>query len=252
MKTMKELNQQVRDSFAAKKGGVAYKCFEASVRLERLARTNKHSNVVHYTGFFSSQIHNWCLDTQSGIIYDPTMEQFGLTWSGQVTPDNPIYKKYWGTPQAEVQYWAPSMASYTNMGHLARYFAFKQKSGGKSEETRGEFVQPQLKVSKKGDEYLLFQKKVHFTVLDGGPQMRSCLVFKTKDGRGYNVRMLMQRMVMLEDRVIYPTSIKTYYLAGNCRIAIPKKRDKWEEKILVHGDWRWQNILEAIQAHWQT
>ena len=231
------INEEVRNALLPK--GVTLRCKEAT----RSLVTKSNGELVHYAGFHGWETHNWAVDPVTGNIYDPTMEQFGHQWQPVIGPDSELAKLYIGTPQEEVQYWAPFALSMVRISHVVRYLRFKE-SLGRPIEKRGhsEMVE---KLATNGKPYLLIQKEVQFTSQNRDPQLRSATIWKAKNG-GHNAYVLTQRCVETKNgKIIFPVKRTTYYIPQNLRGLIPIRKGKCQKVV---RPFPWKYLAEVISA----
>jgi hypothetical protein len=119
--------------------------------------------------------------------------------------------------------------------------ALKEQTG-KPFERRGT-NSVQVKVSKKGDEYLLVQRQIDMYATKSGPQLRSAVVFDAKNG-GFNVGVLIQRLVKTKTgKIIFPVKKQDLYIPPNLAGGIALKNGKWQDFV---GAWDWHLLRDIL------
>lgn len=223
MTTRLEQLQTLSDAATAyvvdKYGSTSRRCVEGRHHLFMAAR-KMGLMVEKAQGFYWGNQHNWVYDPQTEVIIDPTASQFGRH-DGVIMPDDRAYKLYDPVPKK----WLNELGYQPSFQHQ-RWLTAKRwiKAGTTPNEEWGE-DKIEWRISKRGDHYLYFQRKVHF---DKYPteHVRSGLVFTTKDG-GYHLTITLQRRVMVNYKVYRPTRIKHYYISPHGALLM-SFRNKWQ------------------------
>lgn len=197
MATLMVLCQEVTRFYEERKG-IHLMCRQASKRLVSQAKKAGIKLEFCY-GFFGMSSHCWTED-ENGNIWDPTAGQFLGGANGFVEKGSARHSMYDKIPQ---EHWyevdRPPMSN--------RYYRWLVIKDAIRAGMNGEFGHDsyEWRVSKRGDEYLYLSFRVKFSPGDREPQVRTALVFRTKDG-GLRFAVLMQRPIHREDgRLVYPT-----------------------------------------------
>lgn len=220
LEQLQALSDAATEYVISKYGRTSMKCVEGRYNLFINARKAGFKEVEKAQGFFMGRHHNWVYDPVTEAIIDPTATQFGGE-NGVILPSNERYSWYNAVPKEYLHHlgYQPSL-------QYSRWMAAKKwlLAGTTPSEDWGE-NKVEWRVSKKGDDYLYFQREVHFDKYFT-EHVRAGLVFTTKDG-GYHVTVTMQRRVLVDGKVYRPTRIKHYYVSpyGALLVSI---RGKWQ------------------------
>jgi hypothetical protein len=214
---LSELSAQVTEAIVMNYGDVRYKCGEATNKMIKLAQ-EQGIDLVWGAGFFSWHSHNWVIDPETGIIYDPTASQFGGR-NGAVLPIEAQYGEYDCIPE-EYEKYIDRRPDWTlkSWNDVKRWIPFgvEEKVG---------FDKVELRISKRGDEYIYVSQETKF-VLDQ-PAVRSCLIFEY--AKGWRVSVVMQdRIITRDKRVVRPTRIVRFMVHRDGSTYMAKEGQKVE------------------------
>jgi hypothetical protein len=236
-KVLQELNSSTRVWTIKKFRKVDFRCMEAT---QHLVRGSKGA-LVHYSGFHGWTTHNWAVDPVTGDIYDPTMEQFGYEFVPVIEAGTHASERYRGTPQDEVQYWAP--LRYPGLEDFFRYKSFQTRAPQGYVKYGHDSVE--LKTAKNGKQYMLLQRSVKLTCLMN-IDIRSATIWRAKNG-GFNAYVILQQVVYPKSGgVTFPTKRCTYFIPENEVGLIRLKKGKWGDVIKPQKKPMFMPIMEAI------
>lgn len=205
LKTLEELCRETTAYTMEKKGRIVMECEYATRRFLKVAKAEGHTTLVWCRGFFRLSMHHWAKDA-NGVIYDPTVGQFLYGDNARITPGMAEYGYYDEVPAHLVGSLAHSTSQI-----LASWLIMKPWVTV-PDTTVGEH-KVEVRISKRGDEYLYVQQPITFTpACNTG--LRTFLVFHYK--RGYRISVIQQDRRKTEDgRIIHPTSIKRFMVHFN-------------------------------------